>query len=169
MASNEIFSENDMITLQNLLRARNETITTAESCTGGLVAHMITQIAGSSDIFNGAIVSYSNEIKARELNVKEETLKKYGAVSTQTVEEMLEGAIKKFDATYAIAISGIAGPQGGTKEKPVGTVVIGISDNNKKNIIKENNFKGSRKDIQNLASKTSLKEILKFLQKTLDK
>lgn len=169
MASNEIFSENDMITLQNLLRARNETITTAESCTGGLVAHMITQIAGSSDIFNGAIVSYSNEIKARELNVKEETLKKYGAVSTQTVEEMLEGAIKKFDATYAIAISGIAGPQGGTKEKPVGTVVIGISDNNKKNIIKVNNFKGSRKDIQNLASKTSLKEILKFLQKTLDK
>ena len=169
MAFGNIFNENDMITLQNLLRARNETITTAESCTGGLVAHMITQIAGSSDIFNGAIVSYSNEIKSNELGVKEDTLKKYGAVSTQTVEEMLEGAIKKFDATYAIAISGIAGPQGGCKEKPVGTVVIGICNNNKKNIITVNKFNGSRKDIQNLASQTSLKEILKFLQKSLDK
>lgn len=169
MAFSNIFNENDMITLQNLLRARNETITTAESCTGGLVAHMITQIAGSSDIFNGAIVSYSNNIKSKELGVKEDTLKKYGAVSTQTVEEMLEGAIKKFDATYAIAISGIAGPQGGCKDKPVGTVVIGICNNNKKSIIKVNKFDGERKDIQNLASQTSLKEILKFLQKKLDK
>ncbi|MGP2656586.1 CinA family protein [Malaciobacter sp. WC5094] len=169
MAFNNIFNENDMVKLQNLLRARNETITTAESCTGGLVAHLITQVAGSSDIFNGAIISYSNEIKSKELGVKEETLKKYGAVSTQTVKEMLEGAIKKFNATYAIAISGIAGPQGGCANKPVGTVVIGVCDNNKNIIIKNHKFDGSRKDIQNIASKTSLKEILKFISKTLDK
>ena len=124
----EIFNDNDMINLQNLLRKHNKTITCAESCTGGLVASLITRISGSSDIFNGSIVTYSNKIKNQELNVKNETLEKFGAVSTEVVNEMLDGVIKKFDANFAIAISGIAGPNGGTKSKPVGTVVIGISD-----------------------------------------
>ena len=166
---NDIFSETTMIELQTLLRANNQTITTAESCTGGLVASMITKISGSSDIFNGSIVTYSNKIKNQELNVKNETLEKFGAVSIEVVNEMLNGVISKFDANFAIAISGIAGPNGGTKSKPVGTVVIGISDSNAHKIINTYNFEGSREEIQIQAAKVSLKEILKFIQNCLDK
>lgn len=126
MATN--FSKKDMIKLQNLLRKSKKTITTAESCTGGLVASIITKISGSSDIFNGSIVTYSNSIKNKELGVLNESLDKFGAVSKQVVSEMLDGVLKKFEADFAIAISGIAGPNGGTKNKPVGTIVIGIAD-----------------------------------------
>lgn len=165
----DIFNENDMIKLQELLRTYNKTITTAESCTGGLVASLITKISGSSDIFNGSIVTYSNKIKNQELNVKNETLETFGAVSIEVVNEMLDGVIKKFNADFAIAISGIAGPTGETKNKPVGTVVIGINDSNNHKIVNMYHFKGSREEVQIQAAKTSLKEISKFIQKTLDK
>ncbi len=164
----EIFNDNDMINLQNLLRKHNKTITCAESCTGGLVASLITRISGSSDIFNGSIVTYSNKIKNQELNVKNETLEKFGAVSTEVVNEMLNGVIKKFDANFAIAISGIAGPNGGNISKPIGTVVVGIS-NSENNIINVYNFNGAREEVQIQAAKTSLREILKFIKNTLDK
>lgn len=166
---NDIFNETDMIELQAILKANKQTITTAESCTGGLVASMITKISGSSEIFNGSIVSYSNKIKNQELNVKNETLEKFGAVSVEVVNEMLNGVINKFDANFAIAISGIAGPNGGTKNKPVGTVVIGVGDSNNLKIINVYNFIGSREDIQIQAAKVSLKEISKFIQNSLDK
>lgn len=166
---NHIFNEDDMIKLQTLLRANNQTITTAESCTGGLVASMITKISGSSDIFNGSIVTYSNKIKNQELHVKNKTLEKFGAVSIEVVDEMLIGVLKKFDANFAIAISGIAGPNGGTKNKPVGTVIIGISDENNHKIVNIYNFKGSREDIQIQAAKVALKEIYKFIKNSLDK
>jgi len=166
---NNIFNEKEMIFLQELLRKNKKSITTAESCTGGLVASLITKISGSSEIFNGSIVSYSNKIKHQELNVKNETLDKFGAVSCEVVNEMLDGVIKKFDADYAIAISGIAGPNGETKNKPVGTVVIGICDNNNHKIVNVYIFNGSREEVQIQAAKTSLKEILKFIQNTLDK
>ena len=117
MATN--FSKKDMIKLQNLLRKSKKTITTAESCTGGLVASLITKISGSSDIFNGSIVTYSNSIKNKELGVLNESLDKFGAVSKQVVSEMLDGVLKKFEADFAIAISGVAGPNGGTKNKLV--------------------------------------------------
>ena len=165
----DIFNNSDMINLQNLLRKYNKTITCAESCTGGLVASLITKISGSSDIFNGSIVTYSNKIKNQELNVKNETLEKYGAVSIEVVNEMLEGVIKKFEANFAIAISGIAGPNGGNIIKPVGTVVIGICGSNDLKIVEVYHFSGSREEVQIQAAKTSLKEILKFLQNTLDK
>ena len=164
-----IFNENDMIELQNLLRANKQTITTAESCTGGLVASMITKISGSSDIFNGSIVTYSNKIKNQELNVKNETLEKYGAVSCEVVNEMLDGVIKKFDANFAIAISGIAGPNGATKNKPVGTVVIGLCDSNDHKMVTMYNFTGSREEVQVQAAKVALKEISKFIINSLDK
>mgnify|MGYP003447667432 FL=1 len=166
---NHIFNEDDMIKLQTLLRANNQTITTAESCTGGLVASMITKISGSSDIFNGSIVTYSNKIKNQELHVQNETLEKFGAVSIEVVDEMLNGVLKKFDANFAIAISGIAGPNGGTRNKPVGTVIIGISDENNHKIVNIYNFKGSREDIQIQAAKVALKEIYKFIKNSLDK
>ncbi|MEZ4692716.1 MAG: CinA family protein [Aliarcobacter sp.] len=166
---NNIFDNDDMIKLQNILRIHNKTITVAESCTGGLVASMITKISGSSDIFNGSVVTYSNKIKNQELNVKNETLQKFGAVSCEVVNEMLNGVVKKFDANYAIAISGIAGPTGETKNKPVGTVVIGICNSKAHKIVNTYYFNGSREEVQIQAAKTSLKEISKFIQNTLDK
>lgn len=166
---NEIFNTEDMISMQNLLLKHNKTITCAESCTGGLVASYITKISGSSNIFNGSIVSYSNQIKNQELNVKNETLEKFGAVSEETVKEMLRGVLKKFNANYSIAISGIAGPNGGSKEKPVGTVVIGFMDDTEFFNIETFYFKGNREEVQIQAAKTSLKKISIFLQKTLDK
>ena len=166
---NEIFNDEDMLKLENLLRKYNKTITAAESCTGGLVASMITKISGSSDIFNGSIVTYSNNIKNQELNVKIQTLSSFGAVSSEVVSEMLDGVIIKFEADFAIAISGIAGPTGETKNKPVGTVVIGICNSNAHKYVDTYYFKGNREEVQIQAAKTSFKEILKFLQNTLDK
>lgn len=165
----EIFNANDMIKLQELLFKHKKTITCAESCTGGLVASLITEISGSSNIFNGSIISYSNEIKNQELKVKNETLEKYGAVSQQTVKEMLRGSLAKFKANYSIAISGIAGPTGGSKNKPVGTVVIGVMGDKEESEIETFYFNGSRKEVQNQAAKQSLKKFSNFVQKTLDK
>ncbi len=169
MNYSKLLTDNEMIEFQNLLRKHNKTITSAESCTGGLIASLITEVSGSSDIFNGAVVTYSNEIKHQELNVRNETLEKNGAVSIQVVDEMLEGVIKKFNANLAIAVSGIAGPNGGSKNKPVGTVVIGIIGDSFGKNIEICHFKGNRKEVQNQAARYSLKKILKFFQKTLDK
>jgi nicotinamide-nucleotide amidase len=109
------------------LRALNFTLSTAESCTGGYIAHLITSISGSSDYFKGSIVAYSNDIKESILGVQHKTLINYGAVSQATVIEMAEGARKKLGTDCVIAISGIAGPMGGTEEKPVGTTWIAIN------------------------------------------
>jgi nicotinamide-nucleotide amidase len=111
----------------DLLKSKNSSLAIAESCTGGLIADLITNVAGSSDYFLFSGVTYSNEAKIRILGVKQETLKQFGAVSEETVREMAEGARRVAGATYAIATSGIAGPDGGTTEKPVGTVCIGLA------------------------------------------
>ncbi|MEN5235623.1 competence/damage-inducible protein A [Sphingobacterium faecium] len=105
----------------------NLTLTTAESCTGGSLAAMITAIAGCSAMYVGGTIPYSNKLKQQLLGVREETLLQYGAVSEQTVIEMAEGAKKKFDTNYAISTSGIAGPGGGTIDKPVGTVWVAVA------------------------------------------
>ena len=109
-----------------LLSARNETMSTAESCTGGYIAHLITSIPGSSKYFKGSVVSYDNEVKENVLNVSDETLQTFGAVSEETVKEMLKGALDVLKTDYAIAVSGIMGPDGGSAEKPVGTVWIAV-------------------------------------------
>jgi len=140
-----------MIDFQKRLKEKNMTITCAESCTGGLIASAITSIAGSSAIFKGSVITYSNEIKEQELNVNKQTMIDNGVVSIEVVNEMLDGVLKKFNANIAIAVSGVAGPDGGSKEKPVGTVVIGIKDNNSYLNTKLYHFKGSRIDIQNSA------------------
>jgi nicotinamide-nucleotide amidase len=113
--------------LGDLLRDRGETLAAAESCTGGLIADQITDVAGSSDYFLLSAVTYANEAKIRLLGVNEETLKARGAVSEETVREMADGVRKAAGATYGIATSGIAGPGGGTDEKPVGTVCVGLA------------------------------------------
>ena len=121
--------ENDTLeaVVGRLLREREQTVCTAESCTGGYLAHLITSVPGASDYYPGSIISYANPIKESFLGVRAETLEKHGAVSEQTVIEMATGAQKRFGTTYALAISGIAGPEGGTPQKPVGTVWIALA------------------------------------------
>jgi nicotinamide-nucleotide amidase len=109
------------------LRTLNLKLSTAESCTGGYISHLITSEAGASDFFVGSAVTYSNEMKTALLGVNPVTISSAGAVSEETVREMAEGAVKKLGSDIAIAVSGIAGPGGGTPEKPVGTVWIAVS------------------------------------------
>ncbi|TLV02806.1 competence/damage-inducible protein A [Dyadobacter luticola] len=119
------FDNDEMETvIGSLLKNNNATVATAESCTGGFVASQITSVPGSSGYFEGSVVSYSNEVKMNVLGVSKETLETFGAVSEQTAREMAEGARKLLNTTYAISTTGIAGPDGGTAEKPVGTVWI---------------------------------------------
>jgi nicotinamide-nucleotide amidase len=111
----------------NFMEARKLTLSTAESCTGGYIAHLITQHPGCSSVYEGGAVTYSYELKMSILGVQQETLAKYGAVSEETVKEMALGAIKHFKTDYAVAVSGIAGPDGGLPDKPVGTVWIAVA------------------------------------------
>ncbi len=136
-------------------------VTFAESCTGGLIASSLTKISGSSNCFDGSVVSYANEIKENWLGVSHDTLKHYGAVSEQTVKEMLLGAIDIAKADYAIAVSGIAGPTGGTPNKPVGTVYIGVSDT-KKLHVEQFHFKGDRNYIQQQAMMNAIRMFIIF-------
>lgn len=110
-----------------LLREKKKTISTAESCTGGYISHMLTKVPGSSDYYIGSVISYAYEIKETELGVPHDIILKYGAVSQPVVEQMAKSIREKYKTDYAISASGIAGPSGGTKEKPVGTVWIAIA------------------------------------------
>lgn len=130
LVSEYIFGEDEdnlETVLGKLLKEMHLTISTAESCTGGYIAHLITSIAGSSEYFKGAVVSYSNEVKIEALGVKSETLDLHGAVSRETVIEMAEGVKSALKTDCSIAVSGIAGPDGGTPDKPVGTVWIAVT------------------------------------------
>lgn len=117
------------IKVGDLLRQRNLSLALAESCTGGLIGNRITNVPGSSEYFAGGIVAYSYEAKARLLGVSWDTLNSVGAVSSETVLEMAHGAKKLMDADIAVSVSGIAGPGGGTEEKPVGTVWVALVAN----------------------------------------
>lgn len=117
--------------LGKLLLEKGLTLSTAESCTGGGIASVITSISGSSEYFKGGIVAYANEVKTALLGVSETTLEMHGAVSEETVQEMAKGAMKSMKTSCAIATSGIAGPGGGTPTKPVGTIWIAVACNDK--------------------------------------
>ncbi len=143
----------------NAMMKNGKTLSAAESCTGGLIQSMITDNAGSSDYFLGGVVSYSNEAKMNLLGVNASTLDKWGAVSEQTVKEMVLGAKKLFRSDYAIAVSGIAGPGGGTEDKPVGLVYIGTFGNEGLTITK-NNFRGSRTQIKIQTVNTALNQLI---------
>jgi nicotinamide-nucleotide amidase len=116
------------VVMGTVLRSRGLTISIAESCTGGYLSHLLTSVPGSSNYFAGSMVSYANDIKVKELGVKQETLEKHGAVSEETVREMASLVRLKFNTAIGLATSGIAGPTGGTPEKPVGTVWIACAD-----------------------------------------
>ncbi len=142
-----IYSENgDSIEEVNVTLAieKHKTIATAESCTGGLVGHRITEVSGSSDVYKGGLVVYSNEAKMDMLDVEKTTLEKFGAVSAETAESMAKNVMKKFDADFGISVTGIAGPTGGTEEKPIGLVYIGLADKNNTKV-KKYNFGDTRK------------------------
>lgn len=121
------------------LNEKGLVLATAESCTGGLIAKRITDVSGSSGMFNCGIVSYSNDIKEKVLGVKHETLETFGAVSEQTVREMVNGLLKISNADIAVAVSGIAGPNSDNTQKPVGLIYLAISNKKDIQIVKLNN------------------------------
>lgn len=138
---------------------KNILISTAESCTGGLLAYTFARNKGSSKVFLGGYVTYSNKLKINDLNVKKKTLNKYGAVSKEVAQEMVNGLYKKNKTNICISTTGIAGPGGGSKTKPVGLIFIGMCVEGKTKIIKKY-FKGTRLQIQ--------KQCVNFIFKNLD-
>ncbi len=153
-------------TIQNavgrLLVENGKTIGIAESCTGGYIAHMITSVPGASAYFNGGVVTYSNKLKEKVLNVSPETIEKHGAVSEETVREMVKGALEITQADITVAVSGIAGPGGGSPEKPVGTIWLAIGDKNSTQTLKLQLWKDRIKNIE-YTGVVSLNMIRKFL------
>lgn len=142
------------------LQKHQKTISIAESCTGGLISKMITKIPGASNVYEGGLVTYSNRIKTSWLGVDENSLKTYGAVSEAVIKQMLQGVLKASNADFAIATSGVAGPEGGTKTKPVGTVFIGVANKEGKFLVERLFLQGDRNYIQSQSSYAALKLLL---------
>ncbi len=145
-----------------LLRQKKMTLSAAESCTGGLFSSLITDVPGSSDYFLGGVVAYHNKIKMSQLNIPETLLKKYGAVSPQVASQMARNVKKIFRSAIGIGITGIAGPSGGTPQKPVGLVYAAVSTP-KKTILRQLNLRGSRSEIRNRAAHEVLNTLRLFL------
>lgn len=148
--------------LGKLLLQQNKTISTAESCTGGLIAHMLTTMPGSSSFYMGSVVSYANKVKSAVLGVKEETLIANGAVSEPVVLQMVQGALKTIGTDYALAVSGIMGPAGGSEEKPVGTVWIAVG-NKEEQVAQKFHFRFDRLRNTQLTAVNALNMMRKFI------
>ena len=151
--------------LGKLLLKRGKTMSTAESCTGGYIAHLMTSIAGSSDYFKGSVVSYANEIKETVLGVQQNTLNTVGAVSEETVREMVTGVLKIMNTDFAVAVSGIMGPGGGTPEKPTGTVWMAVG-NKTHTITRKIHFRFNRERNIRLTAMNALEMLRKFVLET---
>ncbi len=148
-----------------LLKDHQITLALAESCTGGRISKSITSFSGDSSFFLGSLVCYSNDVKINLLHVKKNTIASFGAVSNETCLEMINGIKKSFNSQAGIAVTGIAGPTGGSKEKPVGTVFIGVFFNDHIEIKKFNFNNKSRKKVQNKAEIEAIKLLYKFIKK----
>jgi nicotinamide-nucleotide amidase len=148
--------------LGRLLKANSKIITTAESCTGGWIAQAITDVSGSSAWFDRGFVTYSNAAKVQMLGVSPQTLEKYGAVSTETATEMAAGALARSDADVAVAVTGIAGPEGGTLEKPVGTVFIAWARKNGETQVVRKQLSGNRRQIRAQTVKSAIEGMWLF-------
>jgi len=152
----------------NLLLDNKQILVTAESCTGGGVAAAITEVAGSSAWFDRAFVTYSNDAKQQMVGVKAETLSEFGAVSEPVVFEMVQGALANSAATVGVSISGIAGPSGGSDEKPVGTVCFAWADKSGWLHIETKHFSGNRGEVREQAVEYALQTLKEyFLSRTL--
>jgi PncC family amidohydrolase len=147
----------------NLLREKGWTVSVAESCTGGLLGSFLTSIPGSSDYFPGGIIAYSDKIKIEMLSVSSLTLRNFGAVSEEVVGEMASGVRKLIETDVGIAVSGIAGPSGGSEQKPVGTVALGVDIRGKiiTNIVR---LEGERNEIREMAGVKILEMLKKLLE-----
>lgn len=145
-----------------LLQKQGKTLATAESCTGGLAAARLVSVPGISAVLKEGFVTYANEAKQELLGVREDTLRQYGAVSRQTAEEMVRGAAEKAGTDAAISITGIAGPDGGTKEKPVGLVYIGSKVSDKVQV-REYHFSGNREEIRKSAATAAFVQLMEIL------
>lgn len=148
----------------NLLRQRGLTLGVVESATGGLISHLITNIPGSSDYYKGSITAYSNEVKTRVVGVKEDTISKYGAVSSQVVEEMAQCGRKMLAADICLADTGIAGPSGATPEKPLGLFYVGLSHQDGTHSHKRS-FQGNREQNKLDAAKVALGWLKEYLSR----
>lgn len=149
-----------------LLKSKELKLATAESCTGGLISKRITDVSGSSEVFEGGVVCYSNRFKENVLGVSPETLKRYGAVSRETAREMVKGVLSLTKADIAVAVTGIAGPSSDDTNKPVGLVYIAVSDG-KSTIVKKllNNFTGDvREQNRNISADTALEMIMEAIR-----
>lgn len=149
-----------------LLKSKKLKLATAESCTGGLISKRITDVSGSSEVFEGGVVCYSNRFKENVLGVSPETLKKYGAVSRETAREMVKGVLSLTKADIAVAVTGIAGPSSDDTNKPVGLVYIAVSDG-KSTIVKKllHNFTGDvREQNRNISADTALEMIMEAIR-----
>jgi len=151
--------------LAELCLKSSSKLVTAESCTGGGLAEILTRISGSSAWFERGFVTYSNESKNELLSVSRETLEQYGAVSEETAIAMAEGALKNSHADYSVSITGIAGPEGGTEEKPVGTVCFAWSKRNEKGKATRACFNGDRLKIREQACLLAMQGLIERLQK----
>jgi len=139
----------------DLLREREWTLSVAESCTGGLICDRITDITGSSDYFKGGMVTYSNESKAKHLEMTLNYIKRYGAVSPQVARKMAQGVRKAFNTTFGLSTTGVAGPTGGTKRSPIGRVFIGFADG-RRTRVKREDLKGGRREIKEKATEKAM-------------
>ncbi len=152
-------------TIGKLLREKGKTVAVTESCTGGLVSSLLTDVSGSSEYIMANFVTYSNEAKMKYLGVSAETLEKHGAVSPETAKEMVEGLLKNTDCDFAIATTGIAGPTGGTDEKPVGLMYLGIGSRVDVKIVKIQQPKELYRRIMKIAfAKQALNEFSYFIR-----
>lgn len=149
--------------LSQLLLAKNKMLVSAESCTGGLIASVMTQKSGSSKVFERGYVTYSNVAKQECLDVQAETLDAFGAVSSQVAGEMAVGALKNSQAQIAVSITGIAGPDGGTEDKPVGLVYLGFAQEGSEPEIIERHFDGDREEIQFQAAEVAFQTLIGIL------
>lgn len=150
--------------IASALKRNKITLAAAESCTGGLFSDYVTNLAGSSEYFKGAVIAYSNESKIKTLKVSKKTLINYGAVSPETALKMAVGAKKVFSSDIALSVTGIAGPGGGSKDKPVGLVYVGFIDKNNVKNVKKLLLKGCRASIKLKA----VKEMLSMLYDSLE-
>ena len=145
-----------------LLSEKGRTLSVAESCTGGLIGHRLTNVAGSSNYFLGGVVSYSNQSKADMLDVDSKTIDKHGAVSGEAAEEMARGIRERLKSDIGLAVTGIAGPEGGSREKPVGTVYIGLNSSDQ-GFSRRYRFWGRRKQVKLNTSMMALDWVRRYL------
>lgn len=151
-----------LLEMVKALRSTGSSLALAESCTGGLLSTLVTDLPGSSDYFLGSAVTYSNISKNRVLGVSRDTLSKYGAVSEQTAVEMAEGVVEVFFSDFAASVTGIAGPDGGNYAKPVGTVCIGIS-NGRRSLVFTKHLEGDRSEIRTKTAEVVFELLTDFI------